>query len=286
MALSALIKERIITMIELSEAIPFADKANTVLKNHYVKTVEVLNAPHKFAWLNHHPDEYHKRLTNRQIKEVKASSHYIRFIFDDSNEIAIGEDVVMKYGITNSIDPKSQLLLHFSNGYSLSFKIKLYGFIFLGTEEELIKSEPYYAKAVNAVSPLSDEFTYDYFKERTNISSDKGSLKQALATEQHIPGLGNGLLQDVLFDSGYSPKRKLSTLNEADRLKIYQSVKTKIKEIVLLGGRDLQSDMLDTPGGYETLMTTSRQTCPKCHGNLIKEAYLGGKVIYCPSCQK
>lgn len=273
-------------MIELSEAIPFAEKADLILKNHQVKAVEVLNSPHKFAWLNLSSEEYQNRLINRYIKEVKASSHYIRFIFDDFNEIAIGEDVVMRYDLTDKVEQKCQLLLHFTNGYSLAFKIKLYGFLLLGTEKELKQSETYYAKAVNAVSPLSTEFTYDYFKERTNISSDKGSLKQALATEQHIPGLGNGILQDILFSAGYSPKRKLATFNENDRLAIYHSLRDKIKEIVLLGGRDLQVDILGNPGGYETLMINSRQSCPKCHTDLIKETYLGGKVIYCPICQK
>jgi formamidopyrimidine-DNA glycosylase len=51
----------------------------------------------------------------------------------------------------------------------------------------------------------------------------KLSLKAALATEQRIPGLGNGSLQDILWQAHLHPKRKTNTLSdEEDSSTLYQ----------------------------------------------------------------
>lgn len=273
-------------MIELTEALPFALTANDTLKGQEIINVEVLKTPHKFAWINHDQEVYQSKLTHKKIGSVMASAHYIRFILEDNTELAIGEDINSKYISAQDNEMKHQFKLDFSNGYSLVFQVKLYGFILLGTKEELIKSQPYYKKAVEAISPLDRQFTYDYFIKSTLLDCMKGSVKQALATEQHIPGLGNGLLQDVLFHAKMSPKKKLAKITDAEKIRLYHSVIDKIKEVVSFGGRDTQNDMFGQPGNYHTLMTTSNNSCPECGQALVKEAYLGGKVIYCPNCQK
>jgi formamidopyrimidine-DNA glycosylase len=42
------------------------------------------------------------------------------------------------------------------------------------------------------------------------------SAKAFLATEQRIPGLGNGVLQDILFTAGIHPKRKMAAISEEE----------------------------------------------------------------------
>ena len=47
--------------------------------------------------------------------------------------------------------------------------------------------------------------------------AQKLSLKALLATKQRIPGLGNGVLQDILFNAKMHPKRKVNRLSEDDK---------------------------------------------------------------------
>lgn len=42
-------------------------------------------------------------------------------------------------------------------------------------------------------------------------------MKAFLAAEQRFPGIGNGVLQDILLESGIHPKRKISTLRDLER---------------------------------------------------------------------
>ena len=76
------------------------------------------------------------------------------------------------------------------------------------------------------------------------------SLKALLATEQRIPGLGNGVLQDILFNAHMHPKKKAGMLSTADRRLLFEATRTTLAEMVAGGGRDTETDLYGRPGGY------------------------------------
>ena len=113
------------------------------------------------------------------------------------------------------------------------------------------------------------------------------SVKAMLATEQRIPGLGNGVLQDILFNAGTHPKRKINTLSAEDKEKLFYSLKETLVHMKAKGGRDTEKDFYGCPRQYRSILSkkTYRAPCPCCGSRLIKEAYLGGSIYYCPYCQ-
>ena len=82
--------------------------------------------------------------------------------------------------------------------------------------------------------------------------------------------------------------RKMCTVSSSEYKKIYCSIKETLKDMYELGGRDTEKDIYGKYGGYKTKMSkkTVEKPCPVCGGEIIKKAYLGGSVYYCPSCQK
>lgn len=273
-------------MIELPESKVLAKEGAKLFKHLMITDVKALKSPHSFCWMNLEPKVMEDHLIEKTIVDVKSSSHYLRFMLDDGSELTIGEDVTPEYKSYTQESAKHQLMLRFSNEMILEFKIKIYGFILHGVEDQLREAMPYYKKAVDAIDPLSDQFTYPYFIQATGLELNKGTVKQALATDQRIPGLGNGILQDILFDAKLLPKRKINTLTEDDKQRLYHSVVDVIDKMTTFGGRESVLHFTGEPGGYEVFMKNDRLTCPICGNELTKEAYLGGKVIYCPQCQK
>ena len=91
--------------------------------------------------------------------------------------------------------------------------------------------------------------------------------KAFLATEQRIPGLGNGCLQDILFRAGWNPRKQLEDWPDRDGDKVFHAIKD------VMGDRTLMS------------RNTLGRGCPVCGQEVVKEAYLGGTVYYCPVCQ-
>lgn len=272
-------------MIELPESKSLAKLGRSLFTGLEIIDVVALKSEHKFCWMNLAKDDMVKHISHKTIVDVDSAAHYLRFILNDGSMIVCAEDINIEYKKYDQESEKHQLMIVFKNNYILEFKVKLYAFILYGFHEELINNYPYYKVAYEAVDPLSKAFTYDYFLEKSLINQGKGSVKQALSTEQHIPGLGNGILQDILFTAKLNPKRKVITLSETDKKTLYETIITMIDKMTFFGGRDTQKNFHGEKGSYQVLMSQEHHQCPVCHEILVKEAYLGGKVIYCPKCQ-
>ena len=136
---------------------------------------------------------------------------------------------------------------------------------------------------------MSDTFNQEYFSAMVNFPEVQNlSAKALLATEQRIPGLGNGVLQDILYYAEIHPKRKVETLDDGERESLFTSLKSTLKEMTEQGGRDTEKNLFGEPGGYRTKLSknTVSMPCTKCGKTIIKQAYMGGSIYFCAGCQK
>ena len=146
---------------------------------------------------------------------------------------------------------------------------------------------PYYAAALEKPSPLAGKFTRKYFHDIAGRTSGKLGLKAFLATEQRIPGLGNGCLQDILFHAGMNPQTRLACLDKSDLDRLHNAVRAVLADMAAQGGRDTEKDLFGNPGGCKTVMSNknSSRSCPVCGSGIERKTCLGGRVYFCPTCQ-
>ena len=271
-------------MIEIPEAISICRQMQETLVGKTIVQAKANFSPHKFAWYIGDPQEYGEKLVGKTFNGCKAQSGMIEMHFGDMR-VVLGDGAIPRYYSQNEKHPaKHQLQLLFADGSGLYVSIAMYGGIWAFKEGSF--DNPYYLKACQAVSPLSHEFDYDYFKQ-IDQAQGKLSVKAFLATEQRIPGLGNGSLQDILWKAGVHPKRKVANMSESEFQKLFRVLKETLAEMANLGGRDIENDLFGQPGGYQTTMSKNgiKNPCPHCGDTIIKEAYMGGSVYYCPTCQ-
>lgn len=273
-------------MIEIGEAKWIKDQMCELLKGLKIIRVSMLNRPHKFCFLNHPAHDFEMVLPNKTIQSVKQSGNMIRLLLDYGRELVFFEDLIFEYKVNESVTDKNQMVLYFDNEMALEIKVKLYGFIQVGKSDELMEKDIYYKRALSVIDPLDEAFTYEYFIQETHLNEPKHTVKMALATEQKIPGLGNGTLQDILFTAKVRPNRKVETLQDFEKIALYESTKLVIAQIYKQKGRNNSHDLLGKLGEYDVIMSKDRGFCPICQCNLNEKNYLGGKVIFCPHCQK
>lgn len=273
-------------MIEIVEANVLADQMNKVIRGKRISGVTTLASPHKFAFFHGDPEGYEGQIKGKCIGEASPIGGQLKLEIDDL-ALVIGDGVDLRYIAADVKRPaKHQLLMEFDDRSALSGSIQMYGFMLLVREEEF--DNPYYLVAKEKPSPLTEQFDYPYF---LNILSAPGaeklSAKAVLATEQRIPGIGNGVLQDILYHAGIHPKRKVGTFSDSDKERLYHSIKTTLPEMIRCGGRDTEKDLYGKQGGYITSLSknTVGKACPKCSHTIQKEAYLGGSIYYCDGCQ-
>ena len=273
-------------MLEIPETKTISLQAGNTLTGKKVTCVVNATSPHKFAFYCGDPAEYPGLLIGRQIRSTKGHGMFVDLYCDENISITIGDGTNMRYYSPVEQPPeKHQLLIAFDDGSCVAFTVAMYGGIWV---YKGIFDNPYYQHSLNAISPLEETFDRLFFDEIIKSVTKEISVKALLATEQRIPGLGNGVLQDILFNAGIHPRCKKSALSGFQKDELFYNVKATLKNMTKLGGRDTERDFYGHAGGYKTLLSknTMRHPCPNCGNTIIKEAYLGGAVYFCPACQK
>ncbi len=272
-------------MIELPETYVLAKQIEQTLIGKTIIKVVANHHPHGFAWYTGDPSLYNKMLADRKITGSAAYGGRPE-IWAENMRISFCDGVRTRYHEKNEKRPdKNQLLIEFDDGSALSCSVQMYGGIF--AFENSSKDDYYYNVAIEKPSPYTDTFDLTYFDNLRQGLKPKMSVKAFLATEQRIPGFGNGVLHDVLWNAKIHPKRKLETLTDNDIECLYKSVKSTLIKMRDNGGRDTEKDLFGKAGGYHTILSnkTLMYPCLACGGGLKREAYMGGNIYYCPTCQ-
>lgn len=185
-------------MIELPEAFTLAKQINDYLTGKTIRSTEAAQSPHKFAWYHGDPAEYPAKLKDNVVLSARGVEMFVEITLSESMLLFSDGVNLRLHPSAGPIPLKHQLLLTFEDETSLSASVAMYGSV-VCWERSAIYDNIYYEIAQSKPSPLSIEFDEVYFHELLAPEAvRKLSLKAALATEQRIPGLGNGCLQDIL----------------------------------------------------------------------------------------
>jgi len=273
-------------MLELPEAHVLAKQMKETLVGKTIRNAVANNHHHDSAWHWGDPAKYGKLLNGKKITdtaafagrpEIQAENMHISFI-DGVNVryLAPGKKRLPKY----------QLLLEFEDGSAICCIVKKYGWIWVfpdGANDDF-----YYTVTKEKPSPLTEEFNEAYFDSLFHVDARPTiSAKAFLTTKQRIPGLGNGVLYDILFNARIHPKRKLETIGDIERGALFTAVKTTLKTMIDKGGRDTEKDLFNQPGGYQSILLKNKLNLP-CHacGTIFtQQIFLGGEIYFCGGCQ-
>lgn len=276
-------------MIEIPECYVLAEQINQTLAGKVIEEAEANTHPHAFAWYSGDPADYAHKLKGKRVTEANPGTGYTC----GGNTEMICEDRLLVMSTPIKYHPpgaklpaKHQLLLRFEDGSHMSCTVQMWGAMFcyqIGADD---LPEGY--KINKSPTPYDEAFDMPYFMRLRDGIKKNISVKAFLATEQRIPGFGNGVLHDVLFNAKIHPKRKLETLTEEDFKTLFDSVKKTLNAMKESGGRDTEKDLHGNPGGYKTILSSKRikNPCPVCGDMIAREAYMGGNIYYCMGCQR
>lgn len=272
-------------MIEIPESTTIAMQLNETVRGKKICRVITNASPHKFAFYHGDPADYNALLAGQVIGDSFGIGAMIEITAGD-RRVVLGDGANLRYYDDSGKTPsKHQLLLELDDESALVCTVQMYGAVLAFMEG--IYDNKYYLVVKEKPQPLADAFDRVYFDTLRTEGSDRISAKAFLATEQRIPGLGNGVLQDILFHAGIHPKRKMGTIREIEFDRLFRSVKDTLAEMTRLGGRDTEKDLFGSAGRYRTLLSknTVGKPCPVCATDIQKTSYLGGAVYWCPMCQ-
>ena len=273
-------------MLELPESRTIAKQITDNLKGKIIDYVTAGHTPHKFAFFHGDKENYDEMLQGQSIVKAVNRGGMIEIDTEDCM-ILLFDGAYPKYCEKKAEFPKRhQFFAAFDDDTALSVSVQMYAFI--GVYPLGKCSDEYYISSVSKCTPLEEGFTYEYFRSLYPDTQKKVTAKAFLATEQRIPGLGNGVLQDILWNAGIDPRFDMREAEEEDFVNLYKSVTETLKKMCDEGGRDTERDLFGNKGGYITQLSKNslHQPCMRCGGEIKRAAYMGGNVYCCEKCQK
>ena len=276
-------------MVELPEAYVLAKQLTETVTGRTIAEAVANHSPHGFAFYNKPAELYGELLAGQKI--VGASAGAGRSCACGGNvEIECADKLIIlstpiRYHAPGAKRPdKHQLFLRLDDGAYITCTVQMWGAMMVCEKDGSDLPDNFAAAQVPEF--YSDAFSFEYFQ---SLAEGKGKLsaKAFLATEQRIPGLGNGVTQDILYNAKIHPKQRLDALTPAQFRGLYDSTVSIMAAMRDSGGRDTEKDLFGKAGGYQTKLSnkTKGQQCPACGREIIREAYLGGNIYFCPECQ-
>jgi len=275
-------------MIELPETYVLSAQINQALVGKAITNVMVNTHPHAFAWYTDDPITYQDKLVGKKVTNSNPGTGYTcggntEILCEDT--LLVMSTPIKYHAPGGKLPAKHQLLISFEDDSHMSCTVQMWGAMFCFPANEDGIPKDYAIK--KCPTPYEDAFDSAYFDNLFNGLKPNTSAKALLATEQRIPGFGNGVLHDVLWNARIHPKRKLETLTDKDKESLFNSVKSTLLKMRDEGGRDTEKDLFNQKGGYRTILSSKTlvNPCPACGGELVREAYMGGNIYFCSGCQ-
>lgn len=273
-------------MLEIPESRTVAAQINETVKGKRIREVEAAHTPHAFAWYSGEPAFYAEVMEGREIGRAVSIGSMIELELGD-HSFVVGDGTNVRYlAPGQKLPQKYQTRITLEDDSSIICTVQMYGSMFL--IQPRIYDNPYYLAGKQKPMPNIEAFTYKYFEQLFDGLSGNCSMKAFLATQQRIPGLGNGVLQDILLLAGMHPRRKISRMTSGERRKVYDVVQETLERMTAAGGRDTEKDFFGNKGKYPSILSknTVGKPCPYCGNTIQKANYLGGTVYFCPCCQE
>jgi len=275
-------------MIEFPEAITIARQMKEALVGKTISSVTIADNHPRFMFLNDDLSSYDVRLPGRIITEIHASGKWIFSALDSGDIFLIGEMFgrIRLVSSSEELPKKAHGVITFESGERLAVTIQAWGGFQVLTPEELA-AHPYASK--QGIAPVVEALSLERFADVLDDSGDwsRKPIKAFLVHEGNVAGVGNSMLQDILFRAKLSPRRKVPDISREERVRLHQAILETMRLTIEAHGRDTEKDLFGNPGGYIPLMDrrTAGTPCPLCGTTIEKISYLGGSCYICPSCQ-
>ena len=136
-------------------------------------------------------------------------------------------------------------------------------------------------------TPLLTEKLFEQIVMKSNLP-----IKVLLMDQQKIGGIGNIYANDSCFEARIDPRRKTSSLNEAEINILYESILKVLENAMKYRGSSELNfvDVLGQKGEYQLhflVYGKKNKPCSRDDGGIVQKIYLGGRgTFFCTTCQK
>jgi formamidopyrimidine-DNA glycosylase len=140
------------------------------------------------------------------------------------------------------------------------------------------------------IDPLESPLAWQHFS--AILDQKARPMKELLADESFIIGLGDLYSDEILFASGLRYDRSSDKLSSQDVRRLYRSLMETLQEAVKMRGTSIGepgfTDLTGQPGGYQIELKVYEREgefCRRCRNDIKRVSFNGTDTYFCPQCQ-
>jgi formamidopyrimidine-DNA glycosylase len=226
--------------------------------------------------------EFQNKLTENQFQDASRRG---KFLIIKLTELE--EKLLIHFAMTGSLnyteqnteksgeDRFTRLTFQFDNGYELRWRnMRKLGKIYLVSDIEKID-------LINEMGPEPLELSFHEFSSLIEQHS-RQMLKSFFMGQSNIAGIGNVYSDEILFQAGLYPRKKISDLKRPEKERLYQKMQEVLKKGFEIRKKDdhFKEDEWLIPHRDEI------NNCPNDKNHQLESKKVSGRTtIFCPRCQ-
>mgnify|MGYP001566738936 CR=1 FL=1 len=225
---------------------------------------------------------FKKEILGKKIKSIKRRAKNILINISDGKTILIHMKMT-GHLLFNNKDKFVHVLFTFSNGNFLAFSdARKFGKITLLNTKTMHNSR--HLKNIGP-EPLDKNFTFQKLVERLKRKPN-GKIKTVLMDQTVLAGIGNIYSDEILWQAGVHPERKIVKIKETEFKEIFKAMQKILTKSIKLGG-DSMSDyrnLFGEKGKFQLHHEAYRRTGEKCRKKsckgIIKRKMINGRSAH------
>jgi len=278
--------------VELPETLILAEQMTNTILEKKIKSCDVKDSAklQKIGFMNKKLKDY-ERLVGCKIKSITHRGNVIRIQLNQKMNIVLCPDYganILFHNNEETLPKKHHLKVEFTDGTYLTIRQTGMGLVYSATDQEVKDLYVIKRDFSDTPSPVGEhDFTFERFAELLDAKGQ--NIKAAIVGKTAVVvGLSNAAFQEIIYKAGIHPKRSTSTLSDAEKNDLYDSMKQILNSRICSGGKDNWVDLYGTPGRHTPVMGPNMKdkSCPQCNAAIEKISHGGGQIYLCPRCQR
>jgi formamidopyrimidine-DNA glycosylase len=266
-------------MPELPEIAHLSQQMQVALTGKVISNIEALQP----KCLNLDAASFHSALKGAQISQV---SYHGKWIEIETNQgwlllnLGMGGECLLVN--RSSLPEKRRLIFEFTDATCLCVNFWWFGYAHFVPLDQRSSHAMTASLGPNAIDISHEEL-------KVLFRGQRGRVKPFLLDQNHIAGIGNAYIHDILFLARLHPLRKIETLSESEIALLYQAIQNGLRPSLAKGGAFYELDLHGNKGGFTMddilIGYKDSRPCPNCGTPIVKIKTGSTASFICPTCQ-
>jgi formamidopyrimidine-DNA glycosylase len=225
-------------------------------------------------------------VVGHRFAEVGRLGKYLEFHLEDGRLLVVNPMLTGRFHWADAKDrkrPGTCVLLAFDDGHELRYSdARRMGRWYITTPDALASDVP----QIGELGPDALAITEDEFL--TRLKRHRGQAKNTLTNQRFIAGIGNAYSDEILWEAGVHPHRRIATLDDEGRVGLYRAMRAVFEWAIPILEHEVSEGLYQRNEEWRDHLRVHRQAgepCPRCGHDVKGQTQSARETDYCLHCQ-